>query len=374
MGRYTASQLAGADQFISAQLETISDELKKQLPQVEGIVLVGSFGRGEGGVQLTPDGLRAVNDYDLIIVVNKPLERSALKELSSRLARELAVDFVDIGVLLRSELTKLEPTVFNFDLKHGSQVLFGDRDLLQKVPHFEEADLPPWEGLQLLFNRTAGLLSAVSGAQGSTTIQIGEPSYFANQVVKALVSCGDSVLIIKGLYHHLCRVRAERLDAILSTDNIASAADWDLVRKAYSEKLELGPLEMWSNGRFLFPVVDCLRVAFSEAISAHLGRPIPNTVTGLTGFLQSRRAGRMGKTLAWISPAAGVCPRDAAFALVSLALLSMPGVWTKERSARLHAIQLLFRMRPGFLVSGGWGSWERLRRESVDLWEKHCHG
>jgi hypothetical protein len=208
--RYTPQADPTADTLVQAHLDAIITKVHKQVGQVAAIVLTGSFGRGEGGVYRDSAGqFRPVNDYDLLVVDPRDLSEP-LKGLGETLAHDLGIDFVDLGYS-DGRWERLPQTIFNYDLKYGSQIIAGDSTVLDRVPAYASADMPVYETVKLLLNRTAGLLSGLRGAfltgQQPTP---DERRYLTNQIVKALMAIGDGHLLRWNGYDSSYRARGQR--------------------------------------------------------------------------------------------------------------------------------------------------------------------
>lgn len=190
-GRFTRCSDPAAEQVVSDHLAAITAAVRQRVGEVEAIVLTGGFGRGEGGMHRDAAGQwRPVNDYDLLVVDRRDL-RAALAGLGDELAPQLGLDFVDLGYS-DGRWEKLPLTLFHYDLKHGSQVVAGDPRVLDRVPAYASADIPVFEMLRLMLNRTAGLLSGLRGEflQGVVPTP-DQQRYLANQVTKLLIAIGD---------------------------------------------------------------------------------------------------------------------------------------------------------------------------------------
>lgn len=227
-GRYTQHPDLAAHETVASQLDHIVSRVREAAPTVEAVLVTGSFGRGEGGVTRGADGrFRAVNDYDILLVAPQGLDAqsAALRELGDALAREFDTDFVHFAVWTQVD-PALPLTLANYDVRYGSQVLWGDAGILDALPRFAAADIPPFEGLQLLFNRLAGLLTGLGGQKAD--------QYLTNQSQKALIALGDWHLLGAGAYDSSYRRRRERLRwlghglglSVLQRDAIDRAYAW----------------------------------------------------------------------------------------------------------------------------------------------------
>jgi hypothetical protein len=378
MGRYTASDDPRADPAIERQLQRIVAAILEIRPDPLAIILVGAFGRGEGSVACDAQGVRALNDYDVLVIADGGAGRQSLRDLGRSLAGEFGIDFVDIGLLSPTLLETLEPTLFHYDLRYGSQVLCGGAGPLERIPRYAPEQLRPWEAVQLLLNRMAGILGALDLHGNPPRVCPRDHAYFHNQVVKALLACGDAVIIQAGAYHVLYRERRALLRKLAGDGELSWVGEMPLARidAAYADKLVPGAA---SWGEDLAVLLECLaayEAVFLRCLSRYLGETIASPAEAWAPYLRRHRSGRLARLLAPLRPAVGVPARHVAYACLPLVLFSIP-LWRQARtlpngSARrvLGHVPLRGRIPPGSREA----DWEALRRAAVELWEKHCHG
>jgi hypothetical protein len=222
-GRFTALADPVVDKHIQRDLKVIQSALLDMLGMhMCSLVLVGGFGRGEGSVRWVDDKLRVVNDYDLLIIVDKMLTkvryRDSLAQVAKHLARSLDLRALDLGIIPIQSLSTLPCTIYNYELREGHKVLYGDVDLKSHMPCYNPRDIPLFEGARLLFNRGGGLL--LSMVQCSTLDWDEQLVWnFAIEHQKALLAMGDCILLLTGQYHYSYSERLSRI----------SLVDWSLV-------------------------------------------------------------------------------------------------------------------------------------------------
>ena len=67
MGKYTKQ--GQFDDFIQNQLDILVAEIKKAIPEVISIILMGGYGRGEGAIKIKEDGQpQLINDFDIYFI------------------------------------------------------------------------------------------------------------------------------------------------------------------------------------------------------------------------------------------------------------------------------------------------------------------
>ena len=202
----------------------------------KAILLYGSYGRDEGGWFQNEQGTWCpYNDYDICIVTEEKSHQADLKALGNSLAEEIGIRWIDIGMKTPSELSRLRPTIYNYDLKHGSKVIDGDASVLELIPDFDPASLSMQEAQTLFFTRLYTFLGSLD-AQGVDQNLQGEASrFFRNQMAKATLAVVDVLLLARGAYDSSYRRRVEKVAAI------------------YPEKKEFLALSRWALNEKLRP-------------------------------------------------------------------------------------------------------------------------
>lgn len=232
--RFTRQPDPGASAAVDRDLRTITDAIIAESGAPRAIVLTGSFGRGEGGVVREGERFRAINDYD-VLVIDERDRTSELKRLTSRLQLELGIDFVDLawadGRWLGSR-----PTIHTFDMKYGSTVIYGDPSAMDPLPAFAASEIPAIEGLQLLLNRTAGLLSGMTNWSSAAPLDWRQHCYLVNQYVKAAVALGDTYLLAWRGYDSSYLARARRFRSLAPGAGLPPALV-EMVAQAYVLKV-----------------------------------------------------------------------------------------------------------------------------------------
>ncbi|MCB0334563.1 MAG: nucleotidyltransferase domain-containing protein, partial [Bdellovibrionales bacterium] len=161
------------------------------------IILIGSYGRGEGAFIRRDNALCPVNDYDLLFVTAQPLsyfERRAMRKLSKELTTTLGVWHVDLIPMTEEELCSSEMTMMRFDAKFAGKVLDGDRTILARIPFSSNDLLPKSQYLDLLCNRLVTLLEAYPGMPVSGVMESERSSHQARQLAKVYFALVDSFL------------------------------------------------------------------------------------------------------------------------------------------------------------------------------------
>lgn len=238
-GRSTSKYTIGAvdvDTVIQNHLDLICDAVTPLLPQAEAILLTGGFGRGEGGVFLQDGQAVPVNDYD-IAILDSGDDQPDLKTLGRNLAKTIGIDYIDLGQY-PVHFADLPISQFRYDLKYGSRVLRGDPTVLHALPQYAPADIPVQEGIQLLANRIAGIMTSPWETTVTNSFRgFKEKCYFLNQLVKTLIAVGDYHLLRWAAYDVSYLTRRDRF-SILSEAEAFPKEMKERIWQAYSFKVQ----------------------------------------------------------------------------------------------------------------------------------------
>jgi len=200
---------------------------------IMGIVLYGGYGRGEGSWIAESDGnYRPYNDYDILLIVEDKIPKKQIKCLREDLAKQIKIRWIDIAQKTPSELKKLHPSIYNYDLKYASKLILGDPNILRLIPEIDASSLPLKEGEILYFTRLWTLLGCLD-EKGFTIDRNGEEArFFRNQMAKATLAVVDVMLLQKGTYHYSYKERVKRLGGLYpERKEICELAEWALEEK-----------------------------------------------------------------------------------------------------------------------------------------------
>lgn len=171
-----------------------------------GIVLTGSFARGEGTVLAVNGHLRVLGDIEVFVVIPPTTDHGALRRHLVGLGRQASValggerlrvdlEFGPIGLdFLRN---RAKPSIFIHDLARHGKILSGPADLLDGLRSVGAARIPREDALFLVFNRTIEQLETydrLAELAGESLLDV------AYQRPKLLLDLAGSVLAFLGIH------------------------------------------------------------------------------------------------------------------------------------------------------------------------------
>jgi hypothetical protein len=277
--RYTQHPDPRADQAVAETVQTVVEAVLETIGEPRAIVLTGGFGRGEGAVIRDTTGrLRAYNDLDLIVVDDVD-RRQAVRALAQQLPGRLGLAFVDLS-WSDGRWEQLPACMATIDLKFGSQVVFGDTRVLDRVPTYVSRDLPASDLIRLLLNRAWGVLSGPWREDHTP-----EPTaYQRYQLAKAFVALGDAYLWRWGGYDSSYRVRAERFKWLAPGAGVAPEL---AAQVAWGFQAKLDPdrgteIDLVIAGRHLCAALEPIVV---QTLAALTGQISDDIVAAMTAYV-----------------------------------------------------------------------------------------
>lgn len=253
MTSYTIHHNPCINQDIQKDLNHIIDCINSCGIKYLSIYLIGAFGRGEGSVHYIHNRWHGINDYDLTIITEESNQiESFPPPLCEKLAQELDIDFVDIGIIKYNSLRNLRPTLQNYDLIYGSTCISG-KNLKHDMPEFKAESIPPFEFLRLLCNRTAGLLST------KLPERCNSQTYCYNQYIKACIAVGDIVVYLNGGYQCSYHERQKTFIKLARNSILPfnlSESEIEIINNAYTIKLNGGTNNHFpADDHFIKPLI-----------------------------------------------------------------------------------------------------------------------
>lgn len=216
MRRYTVLDIQKGDDEINKELNYIVEKISSLLrSEILSILLVGGFGRGEGGVVQENGSFRAVNDYDILVIVKNSKSfmkkhGKKIKEINEQINNALKVKQVDLAFVDYWKLYIPSYSVARYENKHGYKLLYGKKPLLfASIPNFL---IPKIEGTKYFRTRGSGLLIAALLLEGYGDFSKKERQELTFlEISKAFLAIGDSFLIQIRKYHYSYHERRKRI-------------------------------------------------------------------------------------------------------------------------------------------------------------------
>jgi|ERR1051326_1823036 hypothetical protein len=216
--RFTIDGSAELERWLDSICRQVEEGVRQLIPssKLEGLVLGGGYGRGEGGVLKTEAGDEPYNDLEFYVFLrgNRLLNERRFSRPLNELAERLSVN-AGIHVEFKCESIRrlrLSPvSMFSYDLVASHRIIFGHPEIFRGCEHhLEAANIPLSEVTRLLFNRCTGLL-LVREKLARPQQFAEEADFIGRNLAKAQLALGDAVLAAFRKYHWSCQERHRRL-------------------------------------------------------------------------------------------------------------------------------------------------------------------
>lgn len=300
MGKWTISNNAKVDKIINSHIELIVKRIVATFNPVS-IIVSGSFGKGEGSVYLRDDDkLIYLSDYEIIIVQDKPILKSKLKELSKSLSKSISAD-VELyhNFTFKYTLPFLKRFFYRenflqlnvYERRYSCKVIYGE-DLITKLPQVSSKNIPLWEGIRLILNRITHSLEYISYNDIFSRTN-GEKIYW---LYKSILSCSDALLICSKDYHHSYQKRCQIFQEIFPMKFPQLYKDIpdliELVQEATEYKLNPYTHQTRDINLLWFKVVDICDMVFRFLIKEELGFSFNSYIEFQEKYLESSKVRR----------------------------------------------------------------------------------
>ena len=267
MGRHVAGEAPAMDRLVEASITSIGAEIDALgVPKLQGVVLGGGYGRGEGGVGGSGDGERGTaalsNDLDFFAVTEEGASHAeiavigaALVPVARRWTERLGVD-VDFTVRTPWRLRHDQARVMIQELIHGYFDVAGRKgaEMFKGIEVRPPSAFPWSEAVRLLVNRGVGLLLAHEQMSPETSNdQRPTTNFVLRNINKCILGAGDARLIARGGYLWKAEDRAAAIGEPLYSAAVAwkfrprkeSVCSWDEAQAEWLEAVD----EVMSAGR-----------------------------------------------------------------------------------------------------------------------------
>lgn len=227
MSNYGRLTVNGSKQFeekLSLVLDAMAADINTLIDKslYEAIILIGGYGRGEGGV-IKVDGVELPHNNFDFLVVSKNIsddETSFLEQLCKTIfnthSRKLGIE-VEFSVISLSKMKRIDPLVITYDMKYGHKLLAGNNEFLVNDERFELESIPSWDIRNLMVNRGTLLIINDLILQKENLSKKDE-KIIVKHWIKAIIGYGDALLYYLGRYDYSYVEKQKRMQRQLGVN------------------------------------------------------------------------------------------------------------------------------------------------------------
>lgn len=205
-GRFSVRGSAAFEDLMSGLMTEIAVNAERVLsPDVcRAMVLLGGYGRGEGGVMVADGSERPHNNLDFLVItphISPEAQRQLKTQIHSLIqpmAQTYGIEF-DIGTITEARLRRSPSLVMWYDMRFGHKTVVGDAALVPSLTQFSAERIPAWDVQNLLVNR--GTLLVINDQLLATREPRPEDRRrIVKHAMKAIIGYGDALLYFAGRY------------------------------------------------------------------------------------------------------------------------------------------------------------------------------
>lgn len=236
MNRFVFGYQKELDDIVEQDMCLIIRTIKKEIGSIDAIILEGSFGRGEGAMIYKDDCWIPINDYDMCIVVDKCVKQHEINSIKRKVLLQSDISRIDIAVMSKDKLRSLKPRMLFFDRKYGSQVIYGDTQILDTIPDMKSSDIPWFEAEKEYYTRIVSFILSMKKEfiVGKKRMNQADEFLLRQQVSKSLIACANAQLILNGKYRASLVERQDTFEKMSPFEQEIM----DLIRDAFHFKLK----------------------------------------------------------------------------------------------------------------------------------------
>lgn len=217
LGRLTVKGSVSFEKRLSGVLNDISLDIKALVHNslYESIVLIGGYGRGEGGV-IKLEGIEYPHNNFDFLVISKNISNdesnflnSLCKSIFDTHTKKLGI-FSEFTVITKSKFKMIDPLVITYDMKYGHKVIAGNENFFKDDNRFEVESIPSWDIRNLLVNR--GTLLIINDLiLEKEKLSLKDEKTIIKHWIKAIIGYGDSLLFYLGEYNYSYLEKQKRM-------------------------------------------------------------------------------------------------------------------------------------------------------------------
>lgn len=203
-GRLTLYGNTKLEVKLESLLDKISEYFKEKFSteETQALLLIGGYGRGEGGVLNDKGVEKAHNNFDIIYVYKKKINKKKIEDINKSM-QELGLEYeigIDIFATSKAKLLELNGLVISYDMRFGHKLLYGDDSFLKAHTPYSLENINALDIRQLLVNRGTLLLINRLLLQ-KDQLNKAEKKTIIKHNVKAIIGFGDALLFFHKKYH-----------------------------------------------------------------------------------------------------------------------------------------------------------------------------
>jgi hypothetical protein len=201
-GKFTVKGSAKVENKIKDMLQQIAAEFAKVLlpEEYKAVILLGGYGRGEGGVLIENGVEKPHNNFDLLLIYKKNIRQKlqTLHNILGEFSQKNAIG-IDLGTISACKLKHARCRLMWYDMRYGHKTILGDERFVSSIKQFKLENVPDWDILNLMVNR--GTLMIINDLLlEKKELEVTQQKLIVKHLMKAIIGYGDALLYFLNNY------------------------------------------------------------------------------------------------------------------------------------------------------------------------------
>ena len=210
----------------------------------QGIILYGGYGRNEGSwIFKNGEKPKPYNDFDILLVVTKEISSNLVNEIKKSIKSHIPIRWIDLSQIKTRKLKKLKNSIYNYDLKYASKILYGNEKLQSYISNLKSTTIPLKE-IDTLFKTRVWTLMGCFEDNSFDEISGTSSMFFRNQMAKSVLASVDCCLLLKRQYHYSYKQRIKIFLKDYNESEYFELACWALEEKLRPQDYDMSKSEV----------------------------------------------------------------------------------------------------------------------------------
>lgn len=206
-GKFTVCGTEKVELLIQDMVEEIATAIISDLNEgdYEALIMLGGYGRGEGGVIIENGEEKPHNNFDFILISknkneaeNAELKKKLMVQISEK-SQKLNIG-IDISVISAKKLQNADCRIIWYDMRFGHKTIYGNPDFVPSLTRFSIDKIPSWDARNLMVNR--GTLMIINDLiLQKDYLDYNLKKLIVKHIIKAIIGYGDTLLFFLDDYN-----------------------------------------------------------------------------------------------------------------------------------------------------------------------------
>ncbi|MBX7255455.1 MAG: hypothetical protein K1Y02_03750 [Candidatus Hydrogenedentes bacterium] len=205
-GRFTVCGSSAVEELLTALATDAARMAEAALSPSEyrALVIIGGYGRGEGGVEIVSGQERPHNNIDFLLIAetSRPAKIAALRHRLLEAFQPVMQQYdleIDLSVIGIWQLRFSPTLIIWYETRFGHKTILGDTNFVPSLSQFRLDRIPCRDALRLLVNRGT-LLVINDQLLDKNTDPSSQKRRITRNIMKAIIGYGDALLFVLGDY------------------------------------------------------------------------------------------------------------------------------------------------------------------------------